>query len=406
MRLPTASALDRVMACPASHVLPAVYEQTSASQLGTAVHHYIERARASSKEVALAEIVDAKIAAICEAFDLSQIPERLLSEVAFAWDSAAPCGGGWVVGQSIGRNYPDVAPTVYLGTADLFGLTTDGRVVIADFKTGRRVRSARESWQMRALALLAATACNASAATATLCYIWGDHVFTDTAEFDALDLASFAAELRSLAVQLAQLEVQRPEALTYYPAEDTCRYCPGFSACRPQVSLARAVAYPAELPTTDGAIQMLTPAAAGEAWKRLQQFYQVAARVESALRAYARQTPIPLGHGKELREVSGIGEEIDPWIARDIVARELSAELAAEVLHTTTSKAAIALAATKYAAAHDKKAAPIARRLLTEIGKAGGITTTQTFQVKESRIAIDKAEHHCESGKVPNPNPG
>ena len=65
-------------------------------------------------------------------------------------------------------------------------------------------------------------------------------------------------------------------------------------------------------------VRELTPALAGEAWVRLHRARAVLRKVEDALFAYARETPLLLPDGREVREVLEVKEYVlDDWTWKD-----------------------------------------------------------------------------------------
>jgi len=71
IRLPTASSLDRAMACPASCVLPATDAPSSAADRGTAIHAYLQMlTEVWTPEEALGE-TPSELHPLCRRIDIS-----------------------------------------------------------------------------------------------------------------------------------------------------------------------------------------------------------------------------------------------------------------------------------------------------------------------------------------------
>lgn len=153
--LPTASALDRAMRCPASVVLPVVQceKPSAAAKRGTILHAWIE-ARMTGAELPdvgrhkIVVDVDA-LAAKLAAYDV------LRFEHAYSLDEQgrAECLG------RMARDYPRRDGVLY-GTADVDGENTlSGAGLVLDIKTGRNaVVAPADNAQLRFLATAAAIA--------------------------------------------------------------------------------------------------------------------------------------------------------------------------------------------------------------------------------------------------------
>ncbi len=320
MRLPTASALDRAIACPASCVLPASYTTGADAETGTAIHEFVAAARAGAeaREAALAAIADDDVRDRCEAIDLSRIPAGAESEVALAWDDVSDCAVRLAVPRA--RAYP--ATDAWYGTADLVGRLPDRRVWVADLKSGRAPRAA-DSMQLKMLALAAARLTGASEAVVAMVSIRHDgRLAWDQADLDAWQLEETAAALRDLRRRIADAADAHPPATR---AGSHCRYCPAVPYCPAQTALVRHFAT-LDLETIDARIAEMTTDEAGQLYERVEMVLAVAERAKSVLRDRAAREPLPLPDGRVLGPVPWTSRTIDNAIALRVIRERFGDE--------------------------------------------------------------------------------
>lgn len=379
----SASALDRIVACPASAVLPQVRQMGSlASETGTAVHSFIEkvRARAATLMLAgevtagglaydaaldmaraeeLAKIPDgAKHQTLCESFDFGLIPQGAQLEVAFAWDPRTDTARS--LGQNLARDYDGAHPYEIVGTADLVGALIDA-VIVADWKTGARLVSAASAWQLKFLALAAARLSGRSNAQVALVYLRADRAYIDRAEFDACDLALFGKQLRKLLErveeQRAKVDAGRAPDVAINPG---CRYCPAMPACPAharvigtlikKVDATQALSDDELAAEIYSQVMALSPEQVGRAWVRLDRGKAYLKLVGEAIETYVRQkgeVVLP-GGTQALREVISSRREMDGTIAARVL-RERFPELVETAVRTApdVTKSSIELAVKK-----------------------------------------------------------
>jgi len=370
--LPSASAVERAMRCPASCVLPQARLVGEVADLGTAVHRFVEAVRARAQQLAeggsdYAHALDEArteelqrltassppegLLEIVEALDLTRIPREARSEVAFAW--SLQTGEGRVLGEALDRDYSSVRDDEIPGTADL-AWPEEGRAVIWDLKTGKSLGPAARNWQLRTLALAACRAWGLDEADAKLVYLRSDgHSYVDRAVFDAFDLSAFAADLQLLAERIARagetVEAGRPPDVELGP---WCRYCPALASCPGQTTQLRALVADATQGLTEQAVQQricqLAPAHVGEAWLRLRGVAEVVKWTNDAIEAYVRQHTegIHLLDGQMLREVVRSREYLVGTVAAQVLTERHGEELmrACVSFDPSTSKTAIGVA--------------------------------------------------------------
>ncbi len=359
MSPPTASQLDRAIACPASVTLPQAPSTGAAAGAGHAIHAYLADP-AHALDAVPEEHRDA-----CEAIDLAALPAgaQWAHEVTFAWEPVT--GHGRELGRDLGRNYTAASETEFVGTADVVGLTSDA-VWIWDYKSGfRAVPAPARNWQLRMLAIAATSAYGRTEARVGLIHLNGDTPRFRSAMFDALDLDVAAAELR------AAMRTWTPGAT---PVQgDHCAYCPAFDACPAKLALFRqAVDMPA-----------LTDENAAAVYLRCEAVAQVLGRVRGALEMRAKEHPIALPDGTVYGPVVTERESVEARVVQAQLTKLHGPEVAAKALEIKSSKAAIERAIATVAKRGEK--AKLVTAALDAIGAADGINTKRTETVKVHR---------------------
>lgn len=308
----TASALDRLDACPGSHVLPHAYETSEHASRGTAIHAFLQRANelGGDREAALAE-VPAEHYDACAAVDEQTLPlyGETAAEVALAYDPSSDTA------REIGRGMERAAYLAALRggeigcIVDVVGLSPDAAYV-ADYKTGWRWVSPA-SWQLRFQALAVSRAYGRRSVTAQVVRVRDGENRAISATYDAWDLDGVAADLEQLlgrvaAVQARADDGKRPPT---YPGEH-CQYCPAQRWCQTRINLALALS--GEDPLAElGQVRALTPQQAGQAWRLLDLIEPIVAQAREDLKLLAREVPLPLGDGQFLGIVAGHRDRLD-----------------------------------------------------------------------------------------------
>jgi len=332
----TASSLDAAAACLGSAVLPGVDEEGEYSAGGAALHRFLEHARQDRDSALMAAPEEDRD--FFAGLELETIPAGLSSEVALAYHPVRD--EGRILEDTKGRAYPDLGAGWIYGTADLLGVVErDGvkRVAVPDLKRYQAPRSARASLQLGFYALAAARACGAEEAEVSFLVPRHDgRWYIDRAYLDVMDLAELRDRIsdlrRRVARAAADVSEERPIPLV---VGEQCTYCRARRLCPAQVTpLALAVradldslaaeALPSEVLVKER-ITALVPEARGRLFSRASQLRDFLDTVLTTLRDDARQEPIPIGDGKELREV--------PWSAqaKSDVAKEELAQKAEEL---------------------------------------------------------------------------
>jgi hypothetical protein len=345
-------------------VLPHFGATSDYAANGTAVHLFIARAHEVGRDRALDEL-DAEAAhrPLCEALPFAQLPAGGSHEVALAWDYESDVAR--VLADAGHRNYASAAPTEYVGTADYVGRDYDMPVVL-DYKTGHKwLGPARQSRQLRMLALAASRVVGVDAARVAYCFLRDDGTYAFSwATFDAFDLAEIADELRTLAATLEDASMsdchESPE----------CDYCAAFSSCPAKMQLARAIGTGAVVRDLGIAVEIMTDAELATTYAAIERYDQLADKVRKALRQRAAMQPIDLGDGRCLGTV--------PWPCTSVradVAYATVLELHGDAVAEEACPRGATLAALKR----------IGRETLAEVERRGGVVRISKPQVRVHR---------------------
>jgi hypothetical protein len=299
---PSASALDRVDACPVSAVAPGVDSSGGYAEDGLVIHGYLEAAEADPI-AALAAVPD-DLREKCEGIDLAAIPRGAAREVALGYDLDADAA---IVYRLDGhRHYPDDG--LWHGTADLVGIV-EGRAFVRDFKSYTATR-ASQSLQLAMLGLAAARASKLDEADVGMMVLRGDgRWFVDRHVLDAFDLMAVRDKLRSIRDRVATArEAMARGEMPAAHVGDHCRHCPAARVCPAQAALVRTAAG-WEVATIAERIAALSDEDAGIAYQQVVLVERIAEAAKKALQDRARVSPIPLPGGKVLRECDWTGEK-------------------------------------------------------------------------------------------------
>lgn len=341
MKLPTASALARVAACPPSAVLPRSNRTTVYAKAGNVLHAFLQRCQEVGRDDALAEqtpdVVDAMAAIDTDALPVNG---SYAAEVAFAFDLVT--GKARELGRGLNRDYSGRTATEVCGTADVVGLTADA-VYVGDFKSGYLdIPSARDGWQSRFLSLCAARAYGRDNAISDVIRVRPDETpWTDRARFDGFDLAMTESALRSVIDEAKHAgEMLAFGTMPTVTEGDHCRYCASIDYCPAKTALVRSLGAPTEMATVEDLVGELTPATAGAAHRRVKAIESVVALVKSRIYDLARSHPIPLGDGQFLGETTAPGDEELDGEGTYQVVRALYGDEYAEIVAPPLGRAA------------------------------------------------------------------
>lgn len=378
LHLPAASSVGRAFECDGSVCLPQIRTSSDASAHGHEVHR---------------DVADEDP----ETIEGLHIEPGTLHETAVAWNHKT--GVARLLGYNL-KTLPPRQPDELRGVVDL--LKPERRPLhIGDVKTGKD-EVARNSWQMKTLAVMVAALYGVDEVEVALHFRRGDSWRHDSAVFDWGDLASFADDLRRKVARWE--EAQRlfdgggAEALArarMIHAGPWCRYCSSLPYCPSQTQLASSM-----LGELMGAANELTPEQAGVAWYRLDMIDLLSATMRTALRRYAEQCPVPLPGGKVLREVPiesnerAVPETVlrvlrDAGLPRELVNAAVPAKL-------SSSKAAI-----RRAFALHERPKREAEAAIRDVREAGGFVSSWHMEVRAVEDPVSSALPHDERKALP-----
>ena len=393
MSYPSGSKIARAMACPTSVALPQYPEPAGeAAESGTAIHEYLARITQGMLSAESLEQVPEQYRDRCAVIELEHIPvgEQYAAEVALAYDVATDTARE--VGRDIRRDYGKLEATEIPMTADLISVTDD-RVIVDDYKTGRKsLGPARQAWQLRALALAAARCYAREAAEVSFVWIREDgSSYRQSAHFDMFDLEDIRVELvdgckrmeRSIGTVGAGEPVKVNEG-------DHCTYCPAFRSCPAKTLMLRhAIGDP--LSVRDSVQTMLDDGQATEAANAYHRLKDLVEVLGKAIYSYARECPIDMGDGTELRTVVSTRERLVGRVAYDVLTELHGLDVALVACDLDASKASVQRAVGRV---HDnaklKGEKPPTRKALMEetlgeIRARGGVEANVSRSVKRAK---------------------
>jgi hypothetical protein len=348
MRL-TASGLGRAEKCVGSAVLPAFHESGEWSGIGNAADTYVQMSKQQGPERALAA-APADQRAFLAGLDLTKVPDGADYQVGFAFNALTG-----EVRQIPGRGegYPDLPDEWIFCTSDIVGVR-DGKALVWDLKVGIYTDGRDPATDLQlGLGAICATAI-AKAEDAEVCFLragWDGVLRPDSAVLDAMDLAAMRDRIATIWKRARQAAYARggggaaegdrsPAPLALHVGEH-CHYCPARRGCdahlQPTALVLRgdlpalAATEGASLDTIREAVRALTPEQRGRAYQVCGEIEDRAKAIRAALRQDARQEPIPLGDGKELREVQWGTRQASPTAKAREAALEEELRAAGEV---------------------------------------------------------------------------
>lgn len=384
--LPSASSLERASRCIGSAVLPKVENVTEAADKGKALHAFLARVVEVGRDEAMQE-VSPEYRDLCAAIDTDMLPVTAVdvtAEVAFAYDPAK--GTARMLGQNIDRAYSLAEPTEFMGTADVV-CVGPGELFIGDYKTGMGfVTPARENWQLRFLALAASKVHNRTAVRVAIIRITEDGTpFSDSVDFDAVDLDGIAEDLRVLGRKVG--EAQELAFLDRAPPVTTgahCRYCKSLVYCPAQTALTKRLATDPDR-VADDILAALTPESASAAWGRLKVVEEVVSRVREALYAFAREQPIHLPGGTVVGPVETQRRVIDGRVAFSVLSERFGEDIATAAVDLDASQASIERALRVVSEQSGAKLASLKRQVMQAVEREGGISLRTSTAIREHR---------------------
>ena len=378
----TASRLPLASRCLGAVVLPGVHAESSdAAVAGTGRHTYLRRVAELGREAALAEIpADAPWRSTCEGIDTDAIP-RGEWETGYAWHPETDTAR--VLGTD--RDYTGATDDEVTGTADLITLH-EGRPWVIDFKGSDAVDPPGTNLQLGFYALAHSRVIGFDSLRVSICYVHSDgRLDWHHAELDGWDLEVIASRVKSIWATARELRAFRhtPD-LT---AGLHCRYCPAFTGCPAQVTLARELVSERDAAAETNTL-MLSDESAGKAWVKVQQYRQVLDRIEGALRerAMVRGLPLPDGSRLVVQESARRVLDVDKTLP---VLRALIGDRAESFVERTIPSSVVESVSREVAKARGEKLGATREAVWSQLreGKAVKESTYVQLRVKKPRGA-------------------
>lgn len=379
------STMHRAAACPGSTALPRFGSESSEpAARGTAIHKFLEDCINKGRDTAI-QTCDPDYLDVCEVIDTDGLPaghaDGWRAEVAFAYNWKT--GKARVVGEGIGREYPELEPDEIAGTADAVGIVGT-QVWVYDYKTGRgHVDPAEANWQLKFLGLAAARAYGLSEACVGIVRILDDVPTFSHAHYDIFDLTAIQQQIADIAE--ASLHAIADVAERRTPRLNTgshCTYCPAVMSCRAVIGIIAAVAQdPGSLvldPIT------ITPEQAGLAWVRINIALVGLKAAKESLKEIAMSMPLPLPNGKVIAAVETNREYIDAEITEKVMKDLYGPTIAGESVEIKMSTSKTLLKKVVRAnLKEDEKLGKTFDSVVAKIRAAGGTDDRPFYQVKE-----------------------
>jgi len=383
MKRTTGSQMSRVIECPGSQGLPHVKSVGGeAQELGNAIHAYLEQVANSMDPTKAVEYIDGaygkEAAEACLAIDLEMLSDVLdgASEVSFAYSTA---GGGRLLGNSLDRDYSGAKPGEITMTLDIVIVKHD-RVIIWDFKTGRtELGPAKKSDQLLTGAVAVASTYGKERADVGYIYVRDGSIWRDCAELDVFDLEAYASKIARMEKKLSIVEATVEKGIAPDVTSGRhCKFCPAFSACPAQKSLA------IELATGNDAApfnQSLTRTHMADAWEKVKMIQSMLNQVKKAIISEAEREPIELNNGKKLGSFTKDGnEKLNGSVVHGIISEMYGARVADDAVTFSSTKSGISKALKTHKI---QKPTAAQKRVIEAVREAGGATKPRRSVTEE-----------------------
>lgn len=315
----TASAVPRLMKCPASAVLPHHEYKTEDADAGVENHEAMEDAANAGETDKLPEAIRDLVAGL-----------NLETETAFAYDVAT--GESRRLGK-VDRAYANLSPYEIPGTLDL--LAVGSRLVVVDYKRYLEVDAPDTNAQTTTYALMAARHFRRDDVTVAIAYLGAGRERTEIAELGAFDLDAHAAALRQL-----HADVLRAASDPQPNPGKWCQFCPAFMSCPKQQDLQLQLTNGITALQIESQLPFQDDETAADAVELLEKVRLVHARLRAAVYARAADKPIPLRGGGYLGTVIKQGnEKLDGDKVYDVLRERHGQAIAdAAVVRSATKK--------------------------------------------------------------------
>lgn len=301
---PSGSSLKRGWECPASFALNQAPNTGEEALKGTDNHEAIEGdlvVGESSKHAVVRELMVGALSVDVEvalALDIEKETVRYL-------------------GSRINRRYGELNENEIPLSIDAV-IARPNTVIVADWKSRKRVESAARNLQIRAacVAVMKWWKTPLSSVLGVIGYLDNDEA--DTHTFDSFDIPTFFADMRKMRdrIAAAKLQVAKKEIPDVHSGS-WCDYCPALPYCPAHTRMALAMI--GDLDNIEQTIAFMTAEQAGKAWPLVKRIQSLADKVEASLKLRAQHEVVPLPNGKRLAMIdtsrsSFNGKKAIAWI--------------------------------------------------------------------------------------------
>ncbi len=317
---PSASSVERVLACPGSAHLPQHDYRTEYAEQGDERHG------------------DAEAAAVLGAHDdlpwqvrkLLEPGDVLSAECAMAYDVSDDTARA--LGHIAWRDYEQhLRPFEVPMTIDLI-VYGERRILVVDYKGFEEVTPAATNPQLATGALAVARASGRDEIVVAIVYLGASWKPADVATLCVFDLDMHAARLRDMMTSTDRS----------LHAGLWCKYCHAFLSCNEQKRIAAEAGGGALAVRVEAMIPLQNDEEASEIYELYERVKLVAQRMRAALYARAAERPIPLRNGKMFGKHTKLGDrEYDGPTVHAVVAAhpELGRDIADRVVEMVASQA-------------------------------------------------------------------
>jgi hypothetical protein len=386
------SSMDRVARCEASAALPQVIDgnENDGQKRGHAVHDFLERVPDVGREVALAEVPE-KWRELCADIQLAKLaPQLKLSRevtLVYNWRDDTARMPPQDMHVKVDRRCESVV------RLDLLGLG-ERRVYVGDYKTGHGwLPTPERSYQLGMGAVAAARFFGARSATLEYIRIRDDGTIRKhSGEQDLFALDDTADKIKRTMLRAMELRERVLGGFVPNVVEGPwCKYCPAKFHCPAKTAgMRHVIGDPSPVPY----VIPLTPEIALTAYLKLKEAKERLGMIESAIYAYAKLTPIPLGEDEDgsrrfFGELTRDGnDQLDGKIAHEVIASYFGGEVANQVVTMETTKKAITEAVKKHKQP-DQTQKEVFEAIIDEIDLKHGISNPLTTSTIEYSISPD-----------------
>lgn len=377
------SGLHRAALCPASGALPQANNIGEEGTIGSVIHKYALVDHPKHGQAKALEMAPEAYRKQCEDMDMTGLYNLGLSsymaEVAFAISTQT--GDARELPSNGARDYGSALPAEIPGTADL--VRVDGDIVhIRDLKTGWYQDLKHWQDQMTFYAVCAASAHKCERATVAV-WLAPPGMRAKEIGYKELSVDDLAAAHTKIINTWHEVGFVRACIAAGETPDVTtgahCRYCPAFTSCPAQISLAASMA---GLVTKGGQLPEFTVQSAARSWENIKRMEKVLEVAKTTIKLMAENAPVDLGDGKELAAVEE--EHLESAVAYDTLLQMHGKDLADLCVTSKTTKTGLIKALKRHAGNTGADSNKVILDALRAIREAGGVTIVT--KVKERNV--------------------